>query len=68
MSFIFKYIIKWIKGTIMNNKLDSLFISKEKSQIIKSDVVKCHGISIDNSTSCCEQKMLFTSKELPSDS
>lgn len=52
----------------MNNKLDSLFISKEKSQIIKSDVVKCHGIFIDNSTSCCEQKMLFTSKELPSDS
>ena len=30
----------------MNNKLDSLFISKEKSQIIKSDVVKCHGIFI----------------------
>ena len=52
----------------MNNKLDSLFISKEKSQIIKSDIVKCHGIFIDNSTSCCEQKMLFTSKELPSDS
>lgn len=52
----------------MERKLDLMFISKEKSQIIKSDIVKCHGIFIDNSTSCCEQKMLFTSKELPSDS
>lgn len=52
----------------MNNKLDLLFISKEKSQIIRSDIIKCHGISIDSSTSCCKQKMLFTSKELPSDS
>lgn len=52
----------------MERKLDLMFISKEKSQIIRSDIIKCHGISIDNSTSCCKQKMLFTSKELPFDS
>lgn len=30
----------------MERKLDLMFISKEKSQIIKSDIVKCHGIFI----------------------
>ena len=52
----------------MNDKLNSLFISKEKSQIIKSDVIKCHGIFIDNGTSCWRKRHRFTSKELPSDS
>lgn len=52
------------KGDNMNK----LFISKEKSQIIKSNVVKCHGISIDNGTSCWSKRHRFTSKELPSDS
>lgn len=48
--------------------MNELFISKEKSQIIKSDVIKCHGISIDNGTSCWSKRHRFTSKELPFDS
>lgn len=30
----------------MERKLDLMFTSKEKSQIIKSDKIKCHGIFI----------------------